>query len=71
MGAKTRQRPAPLRRVLRRALPMVHLSGRRRDSLEVGEKAKEDREVWLPRSYLSRRFMAKPDTLGSLSFVQI
>ena len=41
MGAKTRQRPAPLRRVLRWALPMVHHSSRRCDSLEAGEKAKE------------------------------
>ena len=41
MGAKTWRRPAPLQRVLRRALPMVHHSGQRRDSLEAREKAKE------------------------------
>ena len=37
------QRPAPLQRILHRALPMVHHFGRRRDSLEAGEKAKEYR----------------------------
>ena len=41
MGAKMRLRPAPLQRVLRWVLPMVHHSGRRRDSLEAREKAKE------------------------------
>ena len=35
------QRPAPLWRVLRQVLPMVHHSGRRHDSFEAGEKAKE------------------------------
>ena len=43
MGAKMRWRPAPLQRVLHRALPMVHHSGRRRNSLDAGEKAKEYR----------------------------
>ena len=43
MGVETRQRPAPLRRVLRRVLPMVHHSGQRHDSLEAREKAKEYR----------------------------
>ena len=43
MGAEMQRRPAPSKRVLRRALPMVHHSGRRRDSLEAGEKAKEYR----------------------------
>ena len=41
MGAEMWRRPAPLRRVLHRVLPMVHHSGRRRNSLEVEEKAKE------------------------------
>ena len=41
MGAETRWRLAPLRRVLRRALSMVHHFGRRRDSLEARKKAKE------------------------------
>ena len=45
MGAEMWQRPAPLRRVLCRALPMVLHSGRRRDSLEAGEKAKEYRRM--------------------------
>ena len=43
MGVETWQRPAPLQRVLRRAVPMVHHSGGRRDLLETGEKAKEYR----------------------------
>ena len=43
MGVETWRRPAPLQRVLRRVLPMVHHSGRRRDSLEAREKAKEYR----------------------------
>ena len=41
MGVEMRRRPAPLQRVLHRVLPMVHHSGRRHDSLEAGEKAKE------------------------------
>ena len=45
MGAEKRRRPALLRRVLCRALPMVHHSSRRRDSLEAGEKAKEYRRM--------------------------
>ena len=44
MGAETRRRPAPLRRVLHRVHPMVHHSGQRRDSLEAGEKVKEYRK---------------------------
>ena len=43
MGAETRWRPTPLRRVLRWALPMVHHSSQRRDTLEAREKAKEYR----------------------------
>ena len=43
MGVEMRRRPAPLQRVLHRVLPMVHHSGRRHDSLEAGEKAKEYR----------------------------
>ena len=41
MGAEMQWRPAPLRRVLCRVLPMVHHFGQRRDSLEAGEKVKE------------------------------
>ena len=41
MEAEMWRRPAPLWRVLRRALPMVHHFGRRRDSLKAREKAKE------------------------------
>ena len=37
-----------------------------------GERvSQEDKEEWLPCSYLSHRFMAKPSTLGSPSFMQI
>ena len=43
IGVEMWRRPAPLRRVLRWVLPMVHHSGQRRDSLEAREKAKKYR----------------------------
>ena len=43
MRAETWRRAAPLQRVLRRAVPMVHHSDGRRDLLETGGKAKEYR----------------------------
>ena len=43
MGAETRWRLAPLRRVLHQVLPMVHRSNQGSDSLEAREKAKEYR----------------------------
>ena len=53
MGAETQWRPAPLRRVLRWALPMVHHSGQRHDSFEAGEKAKEYRRKIEKSCYLA------------------
>ena len=60
MGAGTWQRPAPLRRVLRRVLPMVHHSGQRSDSLEAREKVKE-----------YRRKIEKSDCLALTSLVDL
>ena len=77
MGAETRWRPAPLQRVLYHALPMVHHSGQRHDSLEAGEKAKEYRrkteksgcvtltsliDLWLNQAHWALRVLCKSNT---------